>query len=268
MPASLGLILLTTFLSTALMFTLMWRIHVDVGDASVIDYYWGPGFVIIAALAFWMGPPAGALQAAFLFAVIVWAARLTHYVVRRHRRARAEDGRYRRFRAQGGPAFWWKSLFSIFLLQAVLQWLIATPILVAIGLGAAVPNAAVVALGFAAFAVGFVIEAIADAQLAAHRNDPARAGTVLDTGLWAWSRHPNYFGEVVLWWGLAIVAYGLSASLWSFLGPAVLTLVITAVSLKLTEDHVAETRTGFAAYKARTSAFLPLPPAAARKARR
>lgn len=267
MPASHATILLSTFLLTAVMVTLMWRIHVALRDASVIDYYWAPGFVVIAAAAAWMSAPLDTLQTMFVLAIVVWAARLTHYLVRRHRRAKVEDGRYRRFRDKGGPAFWWTSLFSIFLLQAVLLWLIATPILVAITLARGAPDIPIAAVGFAAFGIGLLIEAVADAQLAAHRADPSNGGTVLDTGLWAWSRHPNYFGEVLLWWGLAIVAYGLSGSLWSFLGPAVLTIVVVAVSIKLTEDHVAASRASFAAYRARTSPFVPWPPAASRKPR-
>ncbi|MGX1305962.1 steroid 5-alpha reductase family enzyme [Amorphus suaedae] len=265
MPASHGTILLTTFLIAAVMFTLMWRIHVTLKDASVIDYYWAAGFVVIAAATALMAPPLGTLQVLFVVAIVVWAIRLTHYVVRRHRRARAEDGRYRRFRDQGGPTFWWKSLFSIFLLQAVLQWLIATPVIVALTAARAAPDVPLAAIGFGLFCIGLLIEAVADAQLAAHRAAPANAGTVLQTGLWAWSRHPNYFGEALLWWGLALVAFALSGSLWAFLGPAVLTVVVVVVSLRLTEDHVADTRAGFAAYKARTSAFVPWPPATARE---
>jgi steroid 5-alpha reductase family enzyme len=265
MPASPGLILLMTLLPAIVMFTIMWRIHVDIGDASVIDYYWGPGFVVIAAIAAAACAPLTLLQAILVVAVVVWAARLTWAVVRRHRRANVEDGRYRRLRDGGGPAFWWQSLFSVFLLQAVLQWLIATPIVIAIALPQRATDTLMVAAGFGLFAIGLAIEAIADAQLARHRADPARAGTTLDTGMWGWSRHPNYFGEVLLWWGLSLVAFALSGSLWAFAGPAILTVVVLAVSLRLTEDHMAATRADFARYRARTSAFVPWPPAASGK---
>jgi len=268
MPASPELILLTTFLLAIVMFTIMWRIHVVIGDASVIDYYWGPGFVVIAGIAAAACAPLTFLQAILVAAVVVWAARLTWAVVRRHRRANVEDGRYRRLRDSGGPAFWWKCLFSVFLLQAVLQWLIATPIVIAIARPHGTADARVAGFGLALFAVGLAMEAIADAQLARHRADSARAGTTLDTGMWGWSRHPNYFGEVLLWWGLSLVAFALSGSLWSFAGPAILTVVVLAVSLRLTEDHMAATRADFARYRARTSAFVPWPPTASRRPRR
>lgn len=260
MSAFPGLILLTTLLLTLVMFTLMWRIHVAMHDASVIDYYWAPGFVVIAVATAAMSAPLSALQALFVLAVVVWAVRLTLHVVGRHRRANAEDGRYQRFRAAGGPDYWWKNLFSVFLLQAVLQWLIATLIVVAVAAAPATPDAVIVTVGFALFAFGLAVETIADRQLAAHREDPACAGTVLDRGMWAWSRHPNYFGEIVLWWGLSLVAFTLSGSLWAFTGPAILTVVVKAVSIRLTEEHVADARTGFADYRARTSALVPWPP--------
>lgn len=260
MSASPGLILTTTFMLALLMFTLLWRIHVAARDASVIDYYWGPGFLAIALATVVLSAPPTLPQVLFLLALALWTARLTHYVVRRHLRAGEEDGRYRRFREKGGEAFWWKSLITIFLLQAVLQWMIASPVIAALGFARADPSIGLAACGCLLFAVGFAVEAVADAQLARHRNDPQTAGEVLTTGLWAWSRHPNYLGEIVLWWGLGLMAYALSGSLWSFFGPAVLTLVIRGVSIRLTEEHVAAVRPGFEAYRARTAMLVPRPP--------
>jgi len=259
MPASPALILLATFLLAVVMFTLMWQIHVAMRDASVVDYYWAAGFVVIAAAAVAMSAPLSPVQALFVLAVVVWATRLTGHIVRRHRRAGAEDGRYRRLRAKGGPGFWWKSLFSIFLLQAVLQWLVATPVVVAIALARTDPDMVPMGVGFALYALGLGLETAADRQLARHREDPARAGSVLDRGLWAWSRHPNYLGEIILWWGLSLVAYGLSGSLWAFAGPALLTGIIATVSIRLTEEHAAGSRAGFADYRARTSPLVPWP---------
>ena len=222
---------------------------------------------MIALATLVLTSPPTVLQTLFLLALVLWTARLTLYVVRRHLRASEEDGRYRRFREKGGAAFWWKSLITIFLLQAVLQWMIASPVIAALGFARPDPAIGLAACGFLLFAIGFGVEAIADAQLARHRNDPRASGEVLTSGLWAWSRHPNYFGEVVLWWGLGLVAYALSGSLWSFLGPAVLTLVIRAISIKLTEEHVEAVRPDFAAYKARTAMLVPRPPKPAQESK-
>ncbi|WP_018697712.1 DUF1295 domain-containing protein [Amorphus coralli] len=254
------LILISTFALACVLFTIVWRIHVAIRDASIIDYVWAPGFVALAIATLALSGPPNGLQIAFLAALVAWAARLTIHLVRRHRRAGVEDGRYERFRQAGGAAYWWKSLFTVFLLQAFLQWLIAFPVLTSLSASHEPVSTALALVGLAVFAAGFGLEWVADNQLKRHKADPANHARTLDSGLWAWSRHPNYFGEIVLWWGLALTAYALSGSLWAFLGPIVLTVVVRTVSLRLTEDHAAASRPDFAAYRARTSALLPRPP--------
>ncbi|MEW5422451.1 DUF1295 domain-containing protein [Amorphus sp. 3PC139-8] len=258
MTASPVLILAATLALTLLMFTWMWRIHVAMSDVGVVDYYWGLGFAVLAALELVAGPSMDLMRFLFAAAIGLWALRLTAYLGLRHRAASAEDARYRRMREATGPSFWWRSLFSVFLLQGLLQWLIAAPIHAALAFPPSGKTTWALGTGFILFAIGFVIEGVADWQLARHKRDGSTA--TLARGLWAWSRHPNYFGEAVLWIGLALVAYGLSGHALAFAGPFLLIVVMVGVSVRVTESHLVQSRPDYAAYRARTSAFLPRPP--------
>jgi steroid 5-alpha reductase family enzyme len=148
-------------------------------------------------------------------------------------------------------------LFAVFALQAALQWVIALPLM-----GAATSDAGLRVLdvlAVALWAVGLAFEAIGDAQLARFKADPANRGTVMDRGLWRYTRHPNYFGDACVWWGLYLLALSAGAW-WTLPGPLVMTLLLTRVSGK---DHLERSmaeRPGYAAYIGRTSGFVPLPP--------
>lgn len=253
------MILAATLALTLLMFTWMWRIHVDLTDAGVVDYYWGTGFAVLAVLELVAGPVADPVRILFVAAIVLWAARLTVYLVLRHRASRQEDARYRRMREMIGPSFWWRSLFSVFLLQGLLQWLIASPIHAALAFAPGSQAVWAVWVGFALYGFGFVFEVVADWQLSRQKRELDPAGTAA-RGLWAWSRHPNYFGEAVLWTGLALVAYGVSGYFMAFAGPALLIAVMIGVSMRLTEAHLIRSRSDYAAYRDRTSAILPWPP--------
>lgn len=235
---------------------LVWLVSLRLRDASIVDPLWAPGFLLVGAVYVAVSGPTvrGVLM---LTAVALWAARLWWHLFRRNR-AEGEDRRYARWRKEHGPAWWWVSLFKVFLLQALILWGVSAPLLgIAVGrtrLGAWD------ALGFAVFLAGWLTEAVADAQLRAFRRDPASRGQVMDGGLWRYSRHPNYFGNAVLWWGLYLVAVGAGAA-WSVFGPVLMTVLLLRVSgVTLLEQDMAERRPGYADYVRRTSAFIPRPP--------
>jgi steroid 5-alpha reductase family enzyme len=247
----------TTLGLTLVAFTALWALSVQKRNAALVDFYWAPGFVVIGVVSLLLaGRPPTTPQLLLLAGTLLWAARLGAHLVRRLVAEPHEDARYARFRAAGGPAWWWRSLPQVFWLQAVIQWIAASPLHAAMLAPAAEPDAWLLATGLALFAAGLAVEGIADAQLARFRDDPANAGRTCDNGLWAWSRRPNYLGEAVLWIGLGVAALGVSGQLWALAGPVVLTAVMFAVTGPLTEAHLLESRPDYAAYRARVG-LLP-----------
>jgi steroid 5-alpha reductase family enzyme len=245
---------------TALVFAALWRLSVKKSDCGVVDLYWAFGFSVIAAIEFAALPAAGTGQGLLLALTLIWSARLGWHLVARHRQDRGEDPRYAKMRREGGPDWPSKSFWWVFMLQAGVMWLVATPLHAAFTTMSPQSSGWALGFGVSLFAVGFVIETAADAAIARFRDDPAKRGTLLVTGLFAWSRHPNYFGEAVLWWGLGLVALSVGGAWWALAGPLILTILLVKVSgVPMLDAHLS-TRPGFEDYAARTSAFLPLPP--------
>jgi len=226
-------------------------------DVSGVDSLWGL-FFLLGALAYAWRAGASSPRALLVLALLaVWALRLTtHLTLRNH--GQPEDRRYQAIRRRNEPGFQWKSLYLVYLLQAMLAAVIALPVLAA--LGGRAPLGAWDAAAVVVWTIGFLFEAVGDRQLARFRADPAQRGRVLDTGLWRYTRHPNYFGEATLWWGLFLFAAAVGAW-WSLPGPLLLTWLLLRVSgVALLEQDIGERRPAYRDYVARTSAFLPWPP--------
>ena len=237
--------------------TLLWLISLRLKDASIVDPFWGPGFAL-AALTYYVVdgayPDRGSLV---LGLVTLWAARLAVHLYVRNRRE-GEDPRYTAMREARGKQFPLVSLFTIFWLQAFLLWIISFPILGSIASEA--PLGFFDFLGATVFLIGLIIESIADNQLTLFRATPSNKGHVLDTGVWRYSRHPNYFGDAVLWWGLYLIAVGAEAY-WTIIGPVLITLLLLRVSgVPMLEKGLRASRPGYSEYIQRTSSFIPWPP--------
>lgn len=244
----------------ALLMLALWVVSVRRRDASLVDPWWSIGFLLVTAhTAARTGLTPG--KTLLLALLSVWAVRLWAYLLLRAR-GRGEDPRYAALRQRWGPErFWWVSLFLVFGLQGALIGLISAPLQLAAAAPAPDPIGAWDLGGAALFAVGFVWEALADAQLAAFRRDPARRGQVLDTGLWRWSRHPNYFGEALLQWGLWMCALDRPGGLVCVGAPLLMTWLLLRVSgVTMLDAHLLSTRPGYAEYVRRTPAFFPRPP--------
>ncbi|MCB9546986.1 MAG: DUF1295 domain-containing protein [Myxococcales bacterium] len=243
-------------------FALLWLVSLARRDASIVDPCWGPAFVLVAGVTAVQGP--GGPRALLALALVTtWGLRLGVYLAWRAR-GQGEDFRYRAMREKHGPRFWWVSGLTVFALQATLCLVIALPVQLAILRSG--PLGLLDALGAALFAAGLAIEAIADAQLArfkARRTDPE---AILDTGVWAWSRHPNYFGELVLWWGLYLLAVAAGAW-WTLPGPLLISSLLLRVSGVPLLEAKLRARPAFQAYVERTPAFFPRPPRSTRSAR-
>jgi len=237
--------------------TLLWALSVRVRDASIVDPFWGPGFLLAALIYFLVDGGYGTRGRIVVVLVTVWATRLGYHLLVRNRQE-GEDKRYREMRKGRGEAFWWQSLFTIFWLQAGLLWIISAPLLGAIVSDA--PLSLWDVAGALFFAVGLSFEAVADSQLARFKAHPANEGKVLDTGLWRYSRHPNYFGEAVLWWGFYLFAVG-GGQYWTVVGPLLITFLLLRVSgVTMLEKELKSSKPGYADYVQRTSAFIPWPP--------
>ncbi len=241
------------------MMTALWPLSRKLRDVSIIDILWAPAFAAIAVLAAVLGPVREARGWIVLGLVSAWAIRLGRHVYSRWRRLGHEDYRYAEIRRKRGPNFPLTSLFWVFWLQAVLLWIVSWPLQTVFAVAA--PLHWVDGLGVAMAVAGILIEAVSDAQLNRFRTDTANRGTVLDSGLWSWSRHPNYFGDFLMWWGFFAIAVAGGAPWWIALGPAVMTALLVQYSgAGLMEDTIGQRRPGYADYARRTSLFVPWPP--------
>jgi steroid 5-alpha reductase family enzyme len=244
-----------------LLMTATWVVSVVVRNASIVDVVWSLTFLAVAVAGLAVGEGLGARRALVFALVAIWAVRLAvHIGVRNH--GKGEDFRYRAFRERYGPErYWWVSLFQVFWLQGLLAFIVSLPLQVVAAGRTPESLTWADAVGLGLWIVGFGFEVVGDAQLAAFRRDPANAGTVMDRGLWRYTRHPNYFGDATLWWGYG--AIGLLTP-WGWLalsGPLVMTLMLLKVSgVAMLERTIAARRPGYEAYVQRTSAFVPMPP--------
>lgn len=248
---------LTGFVLLLAALTVVWGVSVRLRDVSIVDICWGPGFGL---LAWWYCvflaafEPRQVLVAAL---VTVWGARLAMHIYRRHR-GKGEDPRYQAMRAARGVAFWWRSLFVVFWLQAAILWFVALPVLaVALAPGPGRVTLTDVA-GLLVFAIGFAFEVIGDRQLERFRAVPANRGRVLDTGLWRYTRHPNYFGDALLWWGIYLIAASVPGGWLTVASPLLMTVLLLRVSgVTLLERGLLASKPGYAEYVERTSGFFP-----------
>ena len=234
-----------------------WAVCTVRRNVGLVDIFWSL-FLLLAAVVYAIAAaPAGPRATLVLALVAAWAVRLAAYLTARNWNA-PEDHRYQAIRARNQPNFEWKSFYLVFGLQGLLAWIISAPLAAAVASPA--PLGPLDWAGAALAAFGIVFESVADAQLARFRRDPAGAGRVLDSGLWRWSRHPNYFGECCVWWGIYLLAVA-SGGAWTAFSPLIMTLLLLRVSgVSLLEKDIGERRPAYRDYVARTSAFVPWPP--------
>ncbi len=240
--------------------TLVWLLSVQQRDASIADVSWGAGFVLLAWLYCLLSPAWSWRSGLVALLIAVWGTRLSLHIFLRHRH-HGEDPRYGAMRAAHGPAFWWRSLFTVFWLQGAILWFVALPILVAVRAAQPASPTAVNGLGFALVLVGFAFEAVGDYQLARFKADPSNRGRVLDRGLWRYTRHPNYFGDATLWWGLYAIACATPGGWLTIASPALMSFLLIRVSgVTLLEANLQASKPAYREYIARTPAFLPWRP--------
>lgn len=250
-------LLLYGALATLLMGILWWLLSLPIKDSSIVDMFWGTGFVTLAWLYFGLSEGAGTPERRWLLLALVsvWGCRLAIHIARRNH-GKGEDFRYAEWRREAGASWWWRSFFKVFLLQGVLLWGISAPLLAAV-LGRQ-PLGWLDALAVLAWLVGFYFEAVGDWQLVRFKANPANKGKVLDSGLWALSRHPNYFGDTVQWWAFWLLAVASGFAWWTVFSPIIMTWLLRYVSgVDMLDRALAKRKPGYAAYMKRTPAFIP-----------
>jgi steroid 5-alpha reductase family enzyme len=239
--------------------TLWFGVSVRLGRNDVADVAWGLGFVLLSYYLVFSG--ATDLRDLLLSALVtIWGLRLAIHIARRNRE-KGEDFRYRKWRAEWGARVLVISYLRVFLLQGVFLLIIAAPLFVsAAEVGPRM--GAWATLGTLVWAVGFFFEAVGDEQLRRFKAKPENRGRIMTTGLWRYSRHPNYFGEALLWWGIFFIVLPVPNGWWGAVGPLVLTLLLVRVSGVPMLEKKYEGNPEFEAYGKRTSAFIPMPPRA------
>ena len=237
--------------------TLVWLLSVKLRDASIADVCWGSGFALLAWLYCLLSPALTVRSWLVAALITVWGARLSLHIFRRNH-GKAEDPRYRAMRASRGPSFWWRSLFTVFWLQGAILWFVAIPILVAVRAASPAALTAVDLLGVVLFAIGFGFEVVGDHQLERFKAEPSNRGRVLDRGLWRYTRHPNYFGDATLWWGVYAIAAATPGGWLTVLSPVLMSFLLVRVSgVRLLEDGLKGSKPGYRSYISRTPAFFP-----------
>lgn len=241
----------------------LWLLSLRLRDVSIVDIYWGLGFILMAAAGALTGEAPVGRKLLVLGLVSAWGLRLAAYLAWRNL-GHGEDPRYAAMRRKFGARFPRISLFSVFGLQCLLGWIVSLPLLVAPSSPAApLPLTPFDVAGLVVFAAGLAFETVGDLQLARFKADPANKGRVMDRGLWRYTRHPNYFGDALAWWGLWLVAASSPGGAWTAFGPALMTFLLIRVSgVPMLEYSLKRSRPGYADYIRRTSSFLPRPPLA------
>jgi len=225
---------------------------------DVADVAWGLGFVLMAWVSFFLSGDSGTRGILVGALVSIWGLRLAWHIHRRNK-GKAEDYRYLAWRKEWGKWFYIRSYFQVYLLQGLFLFFIVTPVLL-INKNAGAQLGIIDFVGVVVWLGGFYFESVGDAQLARFIKNPANKGKLMQSGLWAYTRHPNYFGEVTQWWGLWLIALSVPNGWLSIIGPTTITFLILKVSGIPMLEKKMEENPGFAEYKRKTSVFIPLPP--------
>jgi steroid 5-alpha reductase family enzyme len=234
---------------------ILWLISLIIKNASIVDIFWGIGFIIVAWFAFSFAQ--GYLPRKTLVCILttIWGLRLALHIGIRNW-GKPEDFRYAKWREENGMRWWWFSFFQVFLLQGVLMWIISTPLIAAQTSGFPAILSPLDLIGASLWTLGLLFESIGDLQLTLFKSNGANKGKLLTTGLWKYTRHPNYFGEAVLWWGYYVIALA-AGYWWTIFSPIIMTFLLLRVSGVAMLERTMKLRPGYEEYIRNTNAFLP-----------
>ena len=234
----------------------VWLISLPLRDVSIVDLVWGLGFAVVAWTSYFTSHGNGPDRWLLPLLTTIWAVRLSGYLALRNH-GQPEDKRYAAMRERAGSRFPMQSLVTIFGLQGVIMWLVSLPLQV--GIRESTGNWTILhAVGLLLWAIGVSFETFGDWQLARFKSNPSNSGKVLNTGLWRYTRHPNYFGDFMVWWGFYFLAIAEGQPLWTIVGPVLMSFFLMKVSgVPMLEKTLTKTRAGYGDYIATTNAFFP-----------
>lgn len=248
----------TSAIALLIVMLVIWLISLPLRDASIVDLVWGLGFVLVGWIHFAHATALTTQQLLLLSCVTIWGVRLSAYLAWRNV-GKGEDKRYQRMRESMQPYFGWKSLFVVFLLQGVLIWVISLPLQLSFSpqvLAEGWTNWFIP--GLVVWGVGFLFESVGDFQLARFQSIPHNKGKVLKQGLWKYTRHPNYFGDFLQWWGLYLLAISHGQHVWTIFSPLLMSFLLIKVSgVTLLESDLEHSKPEYAEYQKQTNAFFP-----------
>jgi steroid 5-alpha reductase family enzyme len=224
-------------------------------DNSIVDVAWGTGFLLVALLTFFMDSAFTFRSALVTGLVIFWGSRLALHIYFRNR-GKGEDFRYAKWRKEWGKTFVWRSYFQIFMLQGLLLLIIAYPIIL-VNQSEEGGFTALDIAGMAVWMVGFFFEAVGDYQLRAFKKNPENRGKIISRGLWRYTRHPNYFGEVTCWWGIFLIALSIEWGWTAVISPLAITFLLLRVSGVTMLEKKYEGNQAYEEYARKTSPFIP-----------
>ena len=252
-------VVLGAAIAIACMMIAVWAISLVMRDASIVDIAWGSGFVLVAWVSYWLSDGNSTRSLLLTVLTTIWGLRLAFYLAKRNL-GHGEDFRYQSMRRKHGDRFAIVSLYTVFGLQGLLMFIVSLP--VQLGQVREEPGFGIIGvLGVLVWGVGIYFEAVGDAQLAQFKRDPANTGKIMDQGLWRYTRHPNYFGDSCVWWGLGLIAAESSLGIYGLIGPAVMTFLLVKVSgAAMLDRAMLKRKPGYENYVATTSGFIPRPP--------
>jgi steroid 5-alpha reductase family enzyme len=257
--AAPGAVTVWAALFVVVLMVVLWLVSIRLRDVSIVDPAWGPAFVLVALAGVRSGRGDSGRRWLLFALVAAWGLRLGWHLLRRKLGDPTEDRRYAAMRERQGQRFVAWSLVMIFGVQGLLVLVVSLPVQVTAGRPAAL-TAAVIP-GLLVFVVGLIFETVGDEQLRRFKADAANRGQVMDRGLWRYTRHPNYFGDFCVWWGLWLIVLPAGGTWWTLIGPVVMSVLLIRVSgAALLERNISQRRPAYADYIRRTSAFVPWPP--------
>lgn len=240
-----------------IMMSLLWIVSVILKNASIVDPFWGTGFVITGLYVFFEGKNNSDFGLLLMALLMVWGLRLSAHLLFRNL-GKGEDFRYQQFRKNyGAKHYWWISFFQVFMLQGVILWIVIAPLVMLLGNPERTFNLWLVIPGFILWLTGFVFETVGDWQLMRFKANHANKGKLLTSGIWGLSRHPNYFGDALVWWGFWLMAAA-AGYWWTIFSPVLMTFLLMKVSgVALLEKTLKVNKPGYEEYMEKTPAFFP-----------